>query len=82
MSYSNSTSGDVLRQYVGVTPLGAGMVSAAIERSYPKRLLSAGWWQMGLFQRSARKINLHIDQPLVTTGQPLPIGVRLAQFEE
>ena len=34
-----STSGDVLRRYVGATPLGAGMISAAIERNYPKRLL-------------------------------------------
>ncbi len=41
----------VLRQYVGATPLGAGMIPAAIERNYPKRLLRAGWWQMGLFQR-------------------------------
>ena len=30
------------------------MISAAIERSYPKRLLMAGWWQMGLFQRSVQ----------------------------
>jgi len=28
------------------------MIPAAIERNYPKRLLRAGWWQMGLFQRS------------------------------
>ena len=27
------------------------MIPAAIERNYPKRLLRAGWWQMGLFQR-------------------------------
>ena len=28
------------------------MIPAPIERHYPKRLLWAGWWQMGLFQRS------------------------------
>jgi len=27
------------------------MIPAAIERNYPKHLLKAGWWQMGLFQR-------------------------------
>ena len=36
-----STSGGVLRRYVGATPLGAGMIPAAIERNYPKRLLTA-----------------------------------------
>ncbi len=30
------------------------MIPAAIERNYPKRLLRAGWWQMGLFQRSVK----------------------------
>ncbi len=38
-----STRVGVLRQYVGATPLGAGMIPAAIERNYPKRLLKAGW---------------------------------------
>ncbi len=47
-----STSGGVLGQYVGATPLGAGMIPKAIELNYSKRLLRAGWWQMGLFQRS------------------------------
>lgn len=28
------------------------MIPAAIESNYPKCLLRAGWWQMGLFQRS------------------------------
>ncbi len=46
------TSGGVLRQYVGATPFGAGMIPAQIERNYPNRLLKAGWWQMALFQRS------------------------------
>jgi len=50
-----STSGGVLRQYVGATPLGAGMIPAAIERNYPKRLLKAGWWHMSLFQQPASK---------------------------
>ncbi len=56
-----STSGGVLKQYVGATPMGAEMISAAIERDYPKRLLSAGWRQMGLFQRSVKgnTINRH-----------------------
>ncbi len=45
-----STSGGVLRQYVAATPLGAGLIPAAIERNYPKRLLKAGWWHMSLFQ--------------------------------
>ena len=49
-----STSGDVLRRYVGATPLGAGMIPAAIECNYPKRLLKAGWWYMSLFQQPAR----------------------------
>ncbi len=47
-----STSGGILRQYVGATPMGAKMIPAPIERHYPKRLLWAGWWQMSLFQRS------------------------------
>ncbi len=49
-----STSGGVLRRYVGATPLGAGMIPAAIERNYPNRLLMAGWWHMSLFQQPAR----------------------------
>ncbi|MCH6545110.1 MAG: hypothetical protein IH796_03825 [Deltaproteobacteria bacterium] len=44
-----SMSGGVLRRYVGATPLGGGMIPAAIERNYPKRLRKAGWWHMGLF---------------------------------
>ncbi len=44
-----STSGCVLRRYVG-----AGMIPAAIERNYPKCLLKAGWWHMSLFQPPAR----------------------------
>ncbi len=48
-----STSGSVLRRYVEATPLGAGMIPAAIERNYPKRLLKAGWWHMSLFQQPA-----------------------------
>ncbi len=48
-----STSGGVLRRYVGATPLGAGMIPAAIERNYPKRLLKAGWRHMSLFQQPA-----------------------------
>jgi len=28
------------------------MIPTAIERNYPKRLLRAGWWQMGLFQQA------------------------------
>ena len=51
-----STSGGVLRQYVGATPMGAEMISAAIESDYPRRLLSAGWRQMGLFQRSGVRV--------------------------
>ena len=47
-----STSGGVLRQYVGATLFGTELFSAAIDRNYPKRLLWAGWRQMGLFQRS------------------------------
>ena len=47
-----STRVGVLRQYVGVSPIGAEMIPAAIERNYLKRLPGAGWWQMGLFQRS------------------------------
>ena len=43
-------------QYVGATPLGAGMIPAAIERNYPKRLLTAGWWHMSLFQQPASEI--------------------------
>ncbi len=51
-----STSAGVLRQYVGATPLGAGMIPAAIERNYPKRLLKAGWWHMSLFQQPDREV--------------------------
>jgi len=29
------------------------MIPAAIERNYPKRLLTAGWWYMSLFQQPA-----------------------------
>jgi len=47
-------SGGVLRRYVGATPLGAGMIPAAIERNYPKHLLKAGWRHMSLFQQPAR----------------------------
>jgi len=43
-------NGGVLR-YVGAIPHGAGMIPAAIERNYPKRLLEAGWWHMSLFQQ-------------------------------
>ncbi len=46
-------SGGVLRRYVGATPLGAGKIPAAIERNYPKRLLTAGWWHMSLFKQPA-----------------------------
>ncbi len=35
------------------------MIPAAIELNYPKRLPRAGWWQMGLFQRSV----IEIDKP-------------------
>ncbi len=48
-----STSGGVLRWYVEATPLGARMIPAAIEHNYPKRLLTAGWWHMSLFQQHA-----------------------------
>jgi len=48
-----STSGGVFKRYVGATPLGAGMIPTAIERNYPKRLLTAGWWHMSLFQQPA-----------------------------
>jgi len=30
------------------------MIPAAIERNYPERLLTAGWWHMSLFQQPAR----------------------------
>ena len=30
------------------------MIPAAIERNYRKPLLRAGWWQMGLLQRSVK----------------------------
>ena len=30
------------------------MIPAAIEHNYPKRLPTAGWRQMGLFQRSVQ----------------------------
>jgi len=46
-----STRGGVLRRYIGATPIGAKMISAPLERTYPKRLPRIGWWQMGLFQR-------------------------------
>jgi hypothetical protein len=29
--------------------MGAEMISAAIKRDYPRRLLGAGWRRMGLF---------------------------------
>jgi len=48
-----STRVGVLGQYVEATPMGAGMIPAAIERNYPKRPLKAGWRQTGLFQRPA-----------------------------
>jgi len=32
------------------------MIPAAIERNYPKRLLTAGWWHMSLFQQPARNL--------------------------
>jgi len=51
-AHEKSTSGGVLGQYVGATPFGAEMISAPLERNYSIRLLRAGWWQMGLFQRS------------------------------
>ncbi len=51
-----STSGGECRQYVGATPFGAEMISAEIERDYPIRLLSAGWWHMSLFQQPARML--------------------------
>jgi len=47
-------SGGVLRRYVGATPLGAGMIPAAIECNYPKRLLKAGRWHTSLFQQPTR----------------------------
>ncbi len=50
-----STRVGVLRRYVGATPLGVGMIPAAIERHYPKRLLKAGWWHMSLFQQPGRQ---------------------------
>ncbi len=50
-----STSGGVLRRYVGATPLGARMILVAIECNYPKRLLKAGWRHMSLFQQPARR---------------------------
>ena len=33
------------------------MIPAAIERNYPKRLLTAGWWHMSLFQQPAKRIS-------------------------
>jgi len=52
-----STSGGVLRQHVGATPFGPAMIAAQIERNYPKRLLRAGWQQMGLFQRFGKNLS-------------------------
>ena len=34
--------------------MGAEMISATIERDYPRRLVSAGWRQIGLFQQSVK----------------------------
>ena len=50
-----STSGGVLGRYVGATPLGVGMIPAALERNYPKRLLTADRWHMILFQQAVRR---------------------------
>ena len=47
-----STRVGVLRQYVGATPFEVETIPAAIERSYHKRLLRAGRWQVDHFQRS------------------------------
>ncbi len=55
-----STSGGGFRRYVGATPLGAGMIPAAIERNYPQRLLKAGWWLMSLFQQPARGLETEV----------------------
>jgi len=46
------------------------MIPAAIERNYPKRLLKAAWWQMGLFQRSV----LEIDKPRTPRLKYGPVG--------
>ncbi len=55
-----STRVGVLRRYVGATPLGAGMIPAAIERNCPKRLLEAGWWHMSLFQQPASVLAYYV----------------------
>ncbi len=34
------------------------MIPRAIERNYPKRLLTAGWWHMSLFQQLASDPNV------------------------
>ncbi len=46
------------------------MIPVAIERNYPKRLLRAGWWQMGLFQRSV----IEIDKPSTPRLKYGPVG--------
>jgi hypothetical protein len=46
------------------------MIPAATERNYPKRLLKADWWQMGLFQRSV----LEIDKPSTPRLKYGPVG--------
>ncbi len=53
-----STTGGVLRRYIGTTR--AGMIPAAIERNYPKRRLKAGWWHMSLFQQPARGLETEV----------------------
>jgi len=45
------------------------MIPAPIERNYPKRLLRAGWRQMGLFQRSVKEIEERMVQ-LNNPGDP------------
>ncbi len=49
-----STSGGVLRRYVGATLLRAKKFPRAIERYFLKRLLEAVCWYMSLFQQPAR----------------------------
>jgi hypothetical protein len=66
-----STSAGVLRQYVGATLLGAGMIPAAIKRDYRKRLLRAGWRHMGLFQRSDQNL---APSPVMSTRDYLLLG--------
>ena len=57
-----------LRRYVGATPLGAGMIPAALERNYPKRLLKPGWWHMSLFQQPAHGSTLRREPFLRVQG--------------